>query len=98
MKVGVGGLCEHLATAFRAMHSMHTAAHSIPVLVIQATAKMVAGWQALGFCHGVLNTDNFTLLGLALDFGPCRSVPIPAWSRSLVLYVVKSDCPLSIGT
>lgn len=49
----------------------------LSVVVIQATADMVAGWQALGFCHGVLNTDNFTLLGLALDFGPCRSVPIP---------------------
>lgn len=40
----------------------------------QATARMVAEWQALGFCHGVLNTDNFTLLGLGLDFGPCRFV------------------------
>lgn len=38
---------------------------------MQATARMVAEWQAIGFCHGVLNTDNFTLLGLALDFGPC---------------------------
>lgn len=35
---------------------------------------MVAEWQALGFCHGVLNTDNFTLLGLGLDFGHCRFV------------------------
>lgn len=41
---------------------------------VQATARMVAGWQAFGFCHGVLNTDNFTVLGLGLDFGPCRSV------------------------
>lgn len=57
---------------------------AVLVIAIQATARMVAGWQALGFCHGVLNTDNFTLLGLALDFGPCRSAPNPAWSRMLV--------------
>ncbi len=41
-------------------------------MFVQVTARMIAGWQAMGFCHGVLNTDNFTLLGLALDFGPCR--------------------------
>ncbi len=34
------------------------------------TAHMVAQWQSLGFCHGVLNTDNTSLLGLTLDYGP----------------------------
>lgn len=34
------------------------------------TAQMVAQWQSLGFCHGVLNTDNTSLLGLTLDYGP----------------------------
>ncbi len=34
------------------------------------TAKMVAQWQSFGFCHGVLNTDNTSLLGLTLDYGP----------------------------
>eukprot|EP00752_Nemacystus_decipiens_P010009 g8924.t1 len=52
------------------------------VASVEATARMVAGWQALGFCHGVLNTDNFTLLGLALDFGPCSFMGKydPSWS------------------
>ena len=63
------------------MHQMHNGSRinylCLLVIVIQATVRMVASWQALGFCHGVLNTDNFTLLGLALDFGPCRSGPIP---------------------
>jgi uncharacterized protein YdiU (UPF0061 family) len=31
---------------------------------------MVAGWQAVGFVHGVLNTDNMSILGLTIDFGP----------------------------
>lgn len=38
--------------------------------VVERNAHMVAHWQALGFVHGVLNTDNTSLLGLTLDFGP----------------------------
>ena len=34
------------------------------------TARMVALWQAVGFCHGVMNTDNMSLLGLTIDYGP----------------------------
>ena len=38
--------------------------------VAQATAELMAQWQAVGFCHGVMNTDNMSLLGLTLDYGP----------------------------
>jgi uncharacterized protein YdiU (UPF0061 family) len=34
------------------------------------TARLLAQWQAVGFCHGVMNTDNMSLLGLTLDYGP----------------------------
>lgn len=34
------------------------------------TASMVAQWQAVGFCHGVMNTDNMSILGLTIDYGP----------------------------
>jgi uncharacterized protein YdiU (UPF0061 family) len=34
------------------------------------TARMVAQWQAVGFCHGVMNTDNMSILGLTIDYGP----------------------------
>ncbi|MDR7151446.1 uncharacterized protein YdiU (UPF0061 family) [Hydrogenophaga palleronii] len=34
------------------------------------TAVMVAQWQAVGFCHGVMNTDNMSILGLTIDYGP----------------------------
>ncbi|KAH8118049.1 UPF0061-domain-containing protein [Phellopilus nigrolimitatus] len=33
-------------------------------------AKMVAGWQAYGFMHGVINTDNVSIMGLTIDYGP----------------------------
>ena len=34
------------------------------------TAELLAQWQAVGFCHGVMNTDNMSILGLTLDYGP----------------------------
>jgi uncharacterized protein YdiU (UPF0061 family) len=38
--------------------------------VVQRTAKLVAAWQAVGFTHGVLNTDNMSILGETIDYGP----------------------------
>jgi uncharacterized protein YdiU (UPF0061 family) len=38
--------------------------------VTQRTATLMAQWQAVGFCHGVMNTDNMSVLGLTLDYGP----------------------------
>lgn len=34
------------------------------------TAKMIAHWMRVGFVHGVMNTDNMSLLGLTIDYGP----------------------------
>ena len=38
--------------------------------VCTRTAAMVAQWMRVGFVHGVMNTDNFSILGLTLDYGP----------------------------
>jgi len=38
--------------------------------VVRRTAGMVAQWQAVGFAHGVMNTDNMSVLGLTIDYGP----------------------------
>ena len=38
--------------------------------VAQRTARLIAQWQLAGFCHGVMNTDNMSILGLTLDYGP----------------------------
>ncbi|XP_021114409.1 selenoprotein O isoform X4 [Heterocephalus glaber] len=38
--------------------------------VTRRTARMVAEWQCVGFCHGVLNTDNMSIMGLTMDYGP----------------------------
>jgi serine/tyrosine/threonine adenylyltransferase len=44
--------------------------------VALATAKMVAGWMAAGFVHGVLNTDNMNVTGESFDYGPWRFLPV----------------------
>ncbi|HEX7750736.1 MAG TPA: YdiU family protein [Bordetella sp.] len=38
--------------------------------VMRRTARLMADWQTVGFCHGVMNTDNMSILGLTLDYGP----------------------------
>ncbi|MEJ4043943.1 protein adenylyltransferase SelO [Erwinia sp. SLM-02] len=38
--------------------------------VVKRTARLIASWQSVGFAHGVMNTDNMSILGLTLDYGP----------------------------
>ena len=58
----------------------------IPVLaflqaVVARTARMIADWQLIGFAHGVMNTDNLSITGSTLDFGPFGFMERfnPAW-------------------
>ncbi|WGH09451.1 protein adenylyltransferase SelO [Rothia kristinae] len=39
--------------------------------VVFAQARLVAAWEAVGFVHGVMNTDNMALSGQGIDYGPC---------------------------
>ncbi|AVY99266.1 YdiU family protein [Lelliottia sp. WB101] len=38
--------------------------------VVARTASLMACWQTVGFAHGVMNTDNMSILGLTMDYGP----------------------------
>lgn len=38
--------------------------------VVDSTTRLVALWQSVGFVHGVLNTDNMSIMGLTIDYGP----------------------------
>jgi len=49
--------------------------------VVARTAKMAAQWQAVGFCHGVMNTDNFSILGLTIDYGPFGFLDAFQWDH-----------------
>lgn len=39
--------------------------------VIKSQASLIAKWQSVGFIHGVMNTDNMTISGETIDYGPC---------------------------
>ncbi|WP_439886514.1 protein adenylyltransferase SelO [Pseudomonas sp. MBLB4123] len=38
--------------------------------VVERNAALIAHWQAYGFCHGVMNSDNMSILGITFDYGP----------------------------
>ena len=38
--------------------------------IVHDSAELVANWQVVGFVHGVMNTDNMSMLGLTIDYGP----------------------------
>jgi uncharacterized protein YdiU (UPF0061 family) len=50
--------------------------------VARRTARLMAHWQAVGFVHGVMNTDNMSVLGLTIDYGPYGWVDDfdPSWT------------------
>lgn len=54
---------EHLSDAVNPYHALLDE-------VIESTARLIAQWQSVGFAHGVMNTDNMSILGLTLDYGP----------------------------
>src|SRR5690625_1699045 len=44
--------------------------------VIDRQAQLIAKWQLVGFVHGVMNTDNMTISGETIDYGPCAFIDI----------------------
>ena len=66
---------QKLADHLLACHYPHLADEKNPSLalfaeVVKRTARLIARWQLVGFAHGVMNTDNMSMLGLTLDYGP----------------------------
>jgi len=64
-----------LADHFIAEHAPACLESGAPYLalleqVARQTGRLLAHWQAVGFCHGVMNTDNMSMLGLTIDYGP----------------------------
>ena len=70
-KVHLRTLADHVIDAF--YPTLRAAVNPYAALlaeVTRRTAHLVAHWQAVGFMHGVMNTDNMSILGLTLDYGP----------------------------
>ncbi len=74
--VGDIGLLRRLADHAIARHHPDAAHAANPYLalyqaVIAAQAELLAQWMLVGFVHGVMNTDNMTISGETIDYGPC---------------------------
>ncbi len=66
---------QELATYLIKAHYPECQSSSTPYLTLfkaisARNARCVAQWQSVGFCHGVLNSDNISALGLTMDYGP----------------------------
>ena len=69
-------LVRRLADYAIARHHPHAADAEHPYLafleaVVEAQASLIASWMLVGFIHGVMNTDNMTISGETIDYGPC---------------------------
>jgi serine/tyrosine/threonine adenylyltransferase len=69
-------LLQRLADYAIARHVPEAADADLPALalydhVVAVQADLVARWMAVGFIHGVMNTDNTTISGETIDYGPC---------------------------
>lgn len=65
-------LVDHaLSRHFPTVEPTASPARALLDCVISAQAKLVAHWMSLGFVHGVMNTDNCTISGETIDYGPC---------------------------
>jgi uncharacterized protein YdiU (UPF0061 family) len=73
------GLVRRLADHAITRHHPDAAAAERPYLalfeaVVAAQASLVARWMLVGFVHGVMNTDNMTISGETIDYGPCAFI------------------------
>lgn len=60
-------------------HYPHVASEENPYIaffdeVMERQAELIAKWQLVGFVHGVMNTDNMTISGETIDYGPCAFI------------------------
>ncbi|MEM8615898.1 MAG: YdiU family protein [Pseudomonadota bacterium] len=72
---GMAALVRHTIAHYHPDCDDEALARAVPALferITEATARMVASWMAVGFVHGVMNTDNFNITGETFDFGPWR--------------------------
>jgi len=58
-------------------------------LVVDAQAKLIAKWMSFGFIHGVMNTDNMSIAGETIDYGPCAFMD--EFSHSRVYSSIDQD-------
>ena len=83
-----------------ARHAPEAADAELPALallehVARVQADLVARWMLLGFVHGVMNTDNTTISGETIDYGPCAFVD--AWDPGAVFSSIDHGGRYALG-
>lgn len=63
--------------------------------VIKRQAALIAKWQLVGFIHGVMNTDNMTISGETIDYGPCAFMDV--YNNSTVFSSIDRDGRYAYG-
>ncbi|MEZ5824678.1 MAG: YdiU family protein [Geminicoccaceae bacterium] len=91
---------ERLAGYAIARHHPDLASHPQRYLrlferVVAAQASLVARWILVGFVHGVMNTDNMTISGETIDFGPCAF--IDAFDQAVVFSSIDTGGRYAFG-
>lgn len=74
----MAALIQHVITHYYPECADEALGKATPALferMAQATGRMIGQWMAIGFVHGVMNTDNFNITGETFDFGPWRFLP-----------------------
>ena len=70
--------------------------------VVSRQARLIAQWMNIGFIHGVMNTDNMTISGQTIDYGPCaflEDYDPDRWFSSIDLYgryAYKNQAPIAV--
>ena len=65
------GIMDRLIKFTAQRHGYEASAESVLRDVVKRQANLIAAWLACGFVHGVMNTDNASIAGETIDFGPC---------------------------
>jgi serine/tyrosine/threonine adenylyltransferase len=64
-------LADHVIAQFLPEATSHPKPYQqLLLFCVKHTARMIAKWQSVGFAHGVMNTDNMSIIGETLDYGP----------------------------
>ncbi len=96
---GDGELLEKLTDYAIARHAPDAAGADNPALalfdhVVAVQASLVAQWMSIGFIHGVMNTDNTTISGETIDYGPCAFMD--AYDPATVFSSIDHGRPLRL--
>ncbi len=89
-------LCDH---AIARLHPTAADAPQPPLAlldaVVKAQARLLAQWMLVGFVHGVMNTDNMTISGETIDYGPCAF--LDAYDPATVFSSIDHDGRYAFG-